>query len=135
MTAAGPLRDPVCGMAVDPARAREMGLLVELDGRTYAFCRDGCRRVFLAEPAAYAEAAAGPGGAAGAAAAGTATPDAIPAASATPVVIDEGMRRWYEACSCCLGDTYPEVKAALDEERRATQVPPVGPGICEVAEA
>ena len=47
------------------------------------------------------------------------------AASAAPVparagglpVIDEGMRRWYESCSCCLSEAYPEIKAALDAER------------------
>jgi hypothetical protein len=50
-------------------------------------------------------------------------------------VIDEGMRRWYESCSCCLGDTYPEIKAQLDAERLAAAQPPVGVGICEVADA
>ena len=45
------------------------------------------------------------------------------------------MRRWYESCSCCLGDTYPEIKAQLDAERAAAKQPPVDPGICEVAEA
>lgn len=32
-------------------------------------------------------------------------------------VIDEGMRRWYEACSCCLSEAYPQVKQALDDEQ------------------
>jgi hypothetical protein len=50
-------------------------------------------------------------------------------------VIDEGMRRWYESCSCCLSDAYPEVKAALDAERAAQAAAPVGAGICEIAEA
>jgi len=50
-------------------------------------------------------------------------------------VIDEGMRRWYESCSCCLSDAYPEIKARLDAERAAAAVGPVDPGICEVAEA
>jgi hypothetical protein len=48
---------------------------------------------------------------------------ARPVVSASPVgglpIIDEGMRRWYESCSCCLSDAYPEVKAALDAERDA----------------
>lgn len=47
----------------------------------------------------------------------------------------EGMRRWYESCSCCLGDTYPEIKAQLDAERAAANAGPVDPGICEVADA
>jgi len=35
------------------------------------------------------------------------------------LTVDEGMRRWYEGCACCLRDTYPEVKEALDAERKA----------------
>jgi len=50
-------------------------------------------------------------------------------------LIDEGMRRWYESCSCCLSDAYPDIKAQLDAERAAAARPPVDPGICEVAEA
>jgi hypothetical protein len=44
------------------------------------------------------------------------------------------MRRWYESCSCCLSDAYPDVKAALDAERVAKAESAVDPGICEVAE-
>ena len=115
------LIDPVCGMTVEVARAEAAGLLREHDGRTYAFCRDGCRRAFVETPDEYiaqAEAAA-----------------VRPPAAAGLPVIDEGMRRWYESCSCCLGDTYPEIKAQLDAERAAAKQPPVDPGICEVAEA
>ncbi len=36
------------------------------------------------------------------------------------VTIDEGMRRWYESCPCCMSSAYPEVKGALDEERWAS---------------
>ena len=50
-------------------------------------------------------------------------------------VIDEGMRRWYESCSCCLSDAYPDNKVALDAERAAAAEPPVSAGICEVADA
>jgi hypothetical protein len=32
------------------------------------------------------------------------------------VAIDEGFRSWYEACPCCLGESHPEVKAALERE-------------------
>ena len=52
-----------------------------------------------------------------------------------PPVIDEGMRRWYESCSCCLSDAFPDIKAALDAERAAANEAPVAAGICEVAEA
>ena len=116
------LIDPVCGMSVDVARAEQAGLLLEHEGRTYAFCRSGCRRAFVEDPAEYvskAEAAA-------------AAPPVV--ASGLPV-IDEGMRRWYESCSCCLSDAYPEIKAQLDAERAAAAMAPVDPGICEVAEA
>ncbi|OGO56328.1 MAG: hypothetical protein A2V85_10795, partial [Chloroflexi bacterium RBG_16_72_14] len=109
--------DPVCGMTVDVARAEEAGLLLEHDGRTYAFCRPGCRRAFVEDPAEYvakAEAAS--------AEAATAAP---PVAGGGLPVIDEGMRRWYESCSCCLSDAYPEIKAQLDAERAAAAAPPV----------
>jgi Cu+-exporting ATPase len=116
------LIDPVCGMTVDVARAEAAGLLLEHEGRTFGFCRNGCRRAFLEEPESYvARAAAGVHADAG-------TPGTLP-------IIDEGMRRWYESCSCCLSDAYPEVKAQLDAERAALARPPVDPGICEVAEA
>jgi xanthine dehydrogenase accessory factor len=42
--------DPVCGMTVSIAGARE---LVEHDGRTYYFCGAGCRSRFEADPARY----------------------------------------------------------------------------------
>ncbi|HEU0236158.1 MAG TPA: hypothetical protein VFR14_06910 [Candidatus Limnocylindrales bacterium] len=121
------LIDPVCGMTVDVARAEAAGLLVEYEDRTYGFCRDGCRRAFVEGPAEYV---------ARAAAAGEATDHthAATPAGALPV-IDEGMRRWYESCSCCLSETYPEIKAQLDAERAAAAAPPVEAGICEVTEA
>lgn len=42
--------DPVCGMTVSIAGARE---LVAHEGRTYYFCGPGCRRRFEADPARY----------------------------------------------------------------------------------
>ncbi len=114
--------DPVCGMTVDVARAEADGLTLEHDGRTWAFCRSGCLRAFREEPEVY-----------------TAKAEAAHAITVAPAkglpVIDEGMRRWYESCACCLSDAYPDVKAALDAERAAAAAPPVDPGICEVAEA
>ncbi|KAA2317266.1 heavy metal translocating P-type ATPase [Pseudooceanicola sediminis] len=44
------LRDPVCGMTVDPTKGKPEA---ELDGRHYHFCSDGCRTKFLADPEAY----------------------------------------------------------------------------------
>ena len=122
------LIDPVCGMTVDVATAEAAGLLLEHEGRTYAFCRSGCRRAFVEEPATHVAKAEAAHAAALPADHGTVHEGALP-------VIDEGMRRWYESCSCCLGDAYPEIKAQLDAERAAQAAPPVEPGICEVAEA
>ncbi len=39
---------------------------------------------------------------------------------ATHPRIDEGMRRWYASCPCCMSAAYPEIKQALDEERWAS---------------
>jgi YHS domain-containing protein len=114
-------------MSVDVARAEEDGLTLEHAGRTYAFCRAGCRTAFEEDPATYAAVAA--------AAEAAAVEGSRWAATAGLPEIDEGMRRWYESCSCCLSDAYPEIKAALDAERAAAAQPPVDPGICEVAEA
>ena len=122
------LIDPVCGMTVDVSRAEADGLLLEHDGRTYAFCRDVCRGAFLEEPTVHAARADAP-------AATTDLAHATVATKGLPLVIDEGLRRWYESCSCCLSDAYPEVKAQLDAERLAHAHEPAGPGICEVAEA
>jgi YHS domain-containing protein len=116
------LIDPVCGMTVDVGEAEAAGLLIESEDRTYAFCRAACRTAFLADPMTCIAAAQ---------AADTA---AMAAVRPGAPIIDEGMRRWYESCSCCLSDAYPDIKAALDAERAAASAPPVGEGICEVAE-
>jgi YHS domain-containing protein len=128
------LIDPVCGMTVDVAAAEATGLLLEHEGRAYAFCGRGCRRAFVEEPATHAANAQAAAAAEAAAASSPAADRETTDGHALPV-IDEGMRRWYESCSCCLGDAYPEIKAQLDAERAATAQAPVDPGICEVAEA
>ncbi len=121
--------DPVCGMSVDVAHAEIDGRLLEHEGRTFGFCRPGCHRAFLADPATYAAKA-------DIAARAPLTIAAAPGSTQVPpLMIDEGLRRWYESCSCCLSDAYPEVKAQLDAERIAHAHAPAGPGICEVAEA
>lgn len=104
--------DPVCGMTVDVATAEANGLTVELGGRMYAFCRDGCKRAFESDPMTYAaERSLAVVGSVASAAAGRAT-------AAMPV-IDEGMRRWYESCSCCLSEAFPEVQGAARRRARS----------------
>ncbi|MDU0339823.1 heavy metal translocating P-type ATPase [Bosea rubneri] len=48
------VKDPVCGMTVDPATAKYSASHA---GKRYFFCSDGCRGKFEAKPAAYAEGA------------------------------------------------------------------------------
>ena len=47
---AGEVKDPVCGMTVDPARAAGKS---EHEGETYYFCNPGCQAKFEANPGAY----------------------------------------------------------------------------------
>src|SRR5258708_23590515 len=46
-------KDPVCGMTVDPARAKATH---EHAGKTYYFCCPGCQVKFSADPAKYLQA-------------------------------------------------------------------------------
>jgi len=66
-------KDPVCGMTVDPAKARAS---LAHAGKTYYFCSNGCRDKFAADPARWLKKAAEP------IAAGTAVGDGKPALTA-----------------------------------------------------
>jgi YHS domain-containing protein len=44
------VRDPVCGMSVDPATATEKA---DYSGAAYYFCSSGCRSAFEKDPARY----------------------------------------------------------------------------------
>ena len=55
-------RDPVCGMACDPATS----ISVQHGGRTFHFCCEGCRGKFVADPARYLNKLAPPPAPAGA---------------------------------------------------------------------
>jgi Cu+-exporting ATPase len=46
----GLVRDPVCGMTVDPAKTAQHA---EHHGQTFHFCSAGCRTKFIADPAKY----------------------------------------------------------------------------------
>ncbi|MEP6693721.1 MAG: hypothetical protein ABJB39_03665 [Chloroflexota bacterium] len=118
-TAPERLIDPVCDMAVNVEEARANGLVVEHEDRVYAFCARRCLKDFTADPPRWLARA-------------DATPAAAP--STGGLVIDQGLRRWYASCRCCMHDAYPEVVAALDAERVKAQQSVSGPGICEVAE-
>jgi Cu+-exporting ATPase len=65
--AASSVRDPVCGMTVDPAAAKHRR---EHRGHTYYFCSAGCATKFAADPARYLD-KEGPSSAAEPAPAGT----------------------------------------------------------------
>ncbi len=52
--AAVEVRDPVCGMVVNPATAKYRA---EHDGRTYFFCCNGCKAKFLADPTRFLKSA------------------------------------------------------------------------------
>ncbi|QIB34940.1 heavy metal translocating P-type ATPase [Ancylobacter pratisalsi] len=47
------VKDPVCGMDVDPATAKHRA---EHEGATYYFCSAGCREKFVADPGKYLKA-------------------------------------------------------------------------------
>lgn len=48
-----PDEDPVCGMHVEPASAREKGLHLDFEGRDYVFCGKGCLLEFRDDPPRY----------------------------------------------------------------------------------
>jgi len=47
------VKDPVCGMNVDPGNAKHSS---GYSGRTYYFCSQACKTKFVADPARFAEA-------------------------------------------------------------------------------
>ena len=112
--------DPICDMVILVAEARAKGLTVEHEDRTYAFCSARCVRTFGKDPMTWAAKADA------VVMQVSAGPDGPP--------IDEGLRRWYASCRCCMHDAYPDIVAVLDAERKAAKEPVAGPGICEIAE-
>jgi YHS domain-containing protein len=53
------VKDPVCGMMVDPKTAPAKA---EYKGQTYYFCAPGCKAAFEKDPEKYLGAAASGGG-------------------------------------------------------------------------
>ncbi len=54
---ASTVKDPVCGMDIDPNTAAGKS---EYKGATYYFCSPGCKKSFDKEPEKYVKAAAQP---------------------------------------------------------------------------
>jgi YHS domain-containing protein len=46
------VKDPVCGMTIDPAKA---GGKADYKGKTYYFCSNDCKTKFQKDPAKYAD--------------------------------------------------------------------------------
>ena len=101
--------DPVCGMVVDVAAARDTGLTLERPEREYAFCAAGCLASFAKDPGRYIPKVE-EWLAAGAPEAGHGHHDAAPE-------LDRGMREWYKSCRCCMSEAYPELVDQLDAEK------------------
>jgi RND family efflux transporter MFP subunit len=55
-----PARDPVCGMEVDPGKAKAAGRVADHEGTTYYFCSDECRKSFEQDVHHYLQAPSGP---------------------------------------------------------------------------
>ena len=54
VAAAKPIRDPSCGMPVDPAKAMASGNTLAYNGSTYYFCSSKCKQAFQSDPAGSA---------------------------------------------------------------------------------
>ncbi len=46
------VKDPVCGMTIDPATAKGKS---DHEGKTYYFCSDDCKKKFDADPKKYVQ--------------------------------------------------------------------------------
>ena len=109
------VRDPVCGMSVDPAKSR---FSHEHDGRTYHFCCGGCHAAFKSDPTAFLESAAG--GEAG---------SGHGAAAAAELPAGKAAETWY-SCPMCPGvrqlgpGVCPKCGMALDPELGADALQP-----------
>jgi Cu+-exporting ATPase len=73
------VRDPVCGMEVDPASAAGSS---DHEGMTYYFCSEACKTSFDAEPSKYVGAAA--------------APEPMAQAEPGPAPMPKAEKRWWE---------------------------------------
>src|SRR5690606_39413586 len=96
--AAGTVKDPVCGMDVDPATAKHSR---KHGGGTYFFCSPRCAEKFEADPARYL--------------APSDEPEAVPAGTLWPCPMDpEIVREEPGACPIC-GMALEPMEPSLDE--------------------
>lgn len=49
------IKDPVCGMDVNPEESKEKLLIAEYNGREYYFCSLFCKAAFVGNPEKYIE--------------------------------------------------------------------------------
>ena len=130
------VRDPVCGMRVDPAKSR---FSHEHDGRLYYFCCGGCQAAFKSDPIQFLAPAAGREAGSGHGA----------AAAAAELPADRAAETWF-SCPMCPGvrqlgpGVCPKCGMALDPELGADALQPTveytctmhpevvqdGPGVC-----
>ncbi len=105
---AGRVKDPVCGMWVDPATAKNKA---ERRGATFYFCSARCREKFVGEPARYMAAAAEL-----LASQPEAQPKAAPAAAIYTCPMHPEIRRTGPgSCPICGMALEPEVATAAEE--------------------
>jgi len=116
--------DPICDMVVDVAEARDQGLTMELADREYAFCSHGCLVKFAKSPTSYTAKVDAWLASDAHSAHHAQEPHHAEHAGGPDPVVDEGMRRWYKSCRCCLSEAYPAVVEQLDAEKSAAGQPP-----------
>ncbi len=100
-TGAQTVKDPVCGMTVDPATAKYR---TEHDGATYYFCSEGCLKKFTADPQRYL------------APASVRAPDDVPKGAIYTCPMHPEIRQTGPGtCPICGMALEPEVASASDE--------------------
>jgi Cu+-exporting ATPase len=118
-------RDPVCRMAVDPAKAEAKA---DYRGTTYVFCCDGCRDMFLADPERYV--AAGPDPAPREPAASAGATDPVCGMSLDPAkakhTAEHGGKIYYFCCARCREKFVADPAAFLDKAAPAAKDPVCG---------
>jgi RND family efflux transporter MFP subunit len=117
-----PQSDPVCGMAVDAAKARAEGCVFDHQGTTWFFCNPACKDQFAASPAKFLSPPAPED---------KATPAAVPGKSIDPVcgmTVTEDKARLAHRLSEYQGHTYFFCNDSCKEEFDASPAKFIPPG-------